>query len=119
MFSPRRYTCALKRAHGKDFCLSECPAANPLVHEYVRVERPEDVPPAEPRAVDVAILDMNHGWPNLGHDSLVQVVKDAACDMAELLAETGLRVRTLSYEVRQRHMIPEGPGGRFALYIGT
>jgi hypothetical protein len=55
----------------------------------------------------------------MGHDSLVQVVKDAACDLAPLLAETGLRIRALSYEIRQRHMIPEGPGGRFAVYIGT
>jgi hypothetical protein len=119
MFSPRRYTCALKRARGKDFCLQECPAENPSVHEYIRVERAEDVPPADVGAVDVAILDMNHGWPNLGHDSLVHVVKDAACDLAPVLAQAGLRVRALSYEVRRRHMIPEGPGGRFAVYIGT
>ena len=119
MFNPRRYTCALKRAHGKDFCLSECPARDPGVYEYVRVERPEDIPAADPRVIDVAIMDMNHGWRNLGHDSLVQVVKDAACDLAGVLAETGLRIRVLSYEVRRRHMIPEAPGGRFAVYIGT
>jgi hypothetical protein len=119
VFSPRRYTCALKRAHGKDFCLSECPARDTGIYEYVRVERPEDIPPADPRAIDVAILDMNHGWPNMGHDSLVQVVKDAACDLAGVLAETGLRIRPISYEVRRRHMIPEAPGGRFSVYIGT
>lgn len=119
MFNPRRYTCALKRAHGKDFCLSECPARDPGVYEYVRVERPEDIPAADPRVIDVAIMDMNHGWPNLGHDSLVHVVKDAACDLAGVLAETGLRIRALSYEVRRRHMIPEAPGGRFAVYLGT
>ena len=119
MFSPRRYTCALKRAHGKDFCLSECPARDTGIYEYVRVERPEDVPAADPRAIDVAILDMNHGWPNLGHDSLVQVVKDAACDLAGVLAEAGLRIRPISYEVRRSHMIPEPPGGRFSVYIGT
>jgi len=119
MFSPRRYTCALKRAHGKDFCLSECPARDPGVYEYVRVERAEDIPAADPRVIDVAIMDMNHGWPNMGHDSLVQVVKDAACDLAGVLAESGLRIRALSYEVRRRHMIPEAPGGRFAVYIGT
>jgi hypothetical protein len=119
MFSPRRYTCALKRAHGKDFCLSECPASNPRIYEYARVERAEDLPAADRDVVDVAILDMNHGWPNLGHDSLVQVVKDAACDLAFALAESSLRIRVLSFEVRKRHMIPEGPGGRFAVYIGT
>lgn len=119
MFSPRRYTCALKRAHGKDFCLSECPARDPAVYEYVRVESPQDIPAADPHVIDVAIMDMNHGWPNMGHDSLVQVVKDAACDLAAVLAESGLRIRALSYEIRRRHMIPEAPGGRFAVYIGT
>jgi hypothetical protein len=119
MFSPRRYTCALKRAHGKDFCLSECPARDPAVYDYARVERPEDIPPVDTRVIDVAILDMNHGWPNLGHDSLVHVVKDAACDLAGVLAETGLHIRALSYEIRRSHMIPEAPGGRFAVYIGT
>jgi len=119
MFSPRRYTCALKRAHGKDFCLSECPARDPAVYDYVRVEHPDDVPAADPRVIDVAILDMNHGWPNLGHDSLVHVVKDAACDLAGVMAEAGLRMRAFSYEVRKQHMIPEPPGGRFALYMGT
>ena len=119
MFSPRRYTCALKRAHGKDFCLSECPARDPAVYDYVRIERRRTSPPRTRTSIDVAILDMNHGWPNMGHDSLVQVVKDAACDLRRVLAESGLRIRALSYEVRQRHMIPEAPGGRFAVYIGT
>ena len=119
MFSPRRYTCALKRAHGKDYCLSECPARDPRVYDYVRVEKPEDLPPADARVLDVAILDMNHGWPNLGHDSLVHVVKDAACDLAGVLADAGLRIRALSFEVRRGHMIPEPPGGRFSVYIGT
>ena len=119
MFSPRRYTCALKRAHGKEFCLQECAAADPGVFEYVRVEKAADVPPAHPDAVDVAILDMNHGWPNLGHDSLVQVIRDAACDLASVLGEARLRIRAISFEVRQRHMIPEAPGGRFAVYVGT
>src|SRR5678815_4645490 len=118
-FSPRRYTCALKRAHGKDFCLSECPARDPAIYDYARILGAGDVPAADPRTIDVAILDMNHGWPNLGHDSLVQVVKDAACDLANALTTSGLRLRVLSYEVRRRHMIPEGPGGRFAVYIGT
>jgi hypothetical protein len=119
MFSPRRYTCALKRAHGKEYCLQECHAADSGVYDYVRVEKPADIPPADPGVVDVAILDMNHGWPNLGHDSLVQVIKDAACDLAGVLASARLRIRVLSYEVRRAHMIPEAPGGRFAVYIGT
>ena len=34
--------------------------------EYVRVTDSE--PPPDRDRIDVAILDMNHAWPNLGHD---------------------------------------------------
>lgn len=112
--------CRYKIEHGKQFCQTDCPASAPCgVFEYVRVESPQDVPLREDRAVDVAVLDMNHGWPNLGHDSLVHAVLDAACDLMPALEGTGLRIRALSYDVRRRAMIPERPGGRFALYIGT
>ena len=84
---------------------------------YVRVERPEDLPEPEPDTLDVAILDMNHGWPNLGHGSLVHEVENAAAEVCA--AQPGLRVRALSFEVRRGGMIPELPGGRFALYLGT
>ncbi len=112
--------CTLKLERGKQFCESECPASAPgSVFRYVRVERPEDVPPLDDHVVDVAVLDMNHGWPNLGHDSLVHAVQDAACDLMPLVGASGLAVRVLSYDVRRSGMIPEKPGGRFALYIGT
>jgi hypothetical protein len=87
--------------------------------EYVRVEQPEDLPPADPRVVDVAVLDMNHGWPNLGHDGLVHALLDISCELLPLAEETGVRVRALSFDVRRSQMIPEAPGGRFALYLGT
>src|SRR5215207_9853668 len=109
---PRRYTCNLKRLHGKDFCLGSCPATRTGSFEYVRVETAADLPLPDDHAVDVAILDMNHGWPNLGHDSLVHAVQDAACDLAPVLEEAGIGIRAISFEVRREHMIPEGPGGR-------
>jgi hypothetical protein len=84
---------------------------------YVRIEEPGDVPAPEPDTLDVAILDMNHGWPNLGHGSLVHEVENAAAEMCAV--QPGLRVRALSFEVRRKAMIPEPPGGRFALYLGT
>ena len=112
--------CSFKQRHGRQFCVTDCPARAPCgVFDYVRVERPEDLPAADPRAIDVAVLDMNHGWPNLGHDSLVHAVLDACCDLVEPLREAGLRVRVLSYDVRRSGMVPEAPGGRFALYVGT
>jgi hypothetical protein len=87
--------------------------------EYHRVERPEDVPPADPRAIDVAVLDMNHGWPNLGHDSIVHAIAEASGEARGALEAAGLRVRVLSFDVRRSGVLPEGPGPRYALYVGT
>lgn len=112
--------CRHKQEHGKQFCETDCPATAPCgAFRYARVEHGADVPPADPKVVDVAVLDMNHGWPNLGHDSLVHAVQDAACDLMALHQRSGRAVRVLSYDVRRSGMIPEGPGGRFALYVGT
>ena len=113
-------SCSFKVQFGRQFCVTDCSAqAAGGIFRYHRVERPEDVPPFDPLAVDVAVLDMNHGWPNLGHDSVVHAVKDAACDLQEPLAGTGLHVRVLSYDVRRKGMVPEPPGDRFSLYLGT
>jgi hypothetical protein len=120
ILGPRRYTCQLKRTYGKEYCLQECPTLRAAHrYDYARVESAADLPPADERMIDVAILDMNHGWPNLGHDSLVHAVQDAACDLAPVLEEAGIGIRAISFEVRREHMIPEGPGGRFAIYLGT
>jgi hypothetical protein len=114
------FSCTFKQQYGKQFCVTDCPASPPCgIFEYVRVERPEDVPSVDARAVDVPVLDMNHGWPNLGHDSLVHAVMDAACESLEVLEEAGLRVRVLSYDVRRSGVLPEPPGERFTLYLGT
>jgi hypothetical protein len=112
--------CGFKRRHGRQFCVSDCPASAPCgIFEYLRVEHARDLPAADPHAVDVAVLDMNHGWPNLGHDSLVHAVMDAACEVTPQLETAGLRVRTLSFDVRRSGMLPEAPGPRFSLYLGT
>ncbi len=112
--------CAFKQRHGRQFCVTDCPSTAPCgTFEYVRVERPEDVPAEDPRAIDVAVLDMNHGWPNLGHDSLVHAVMDASCEAIGALEDAGLRVRVLSFDVRRSAVLPAPPGGRYALYLGT
>lgn len=95
------------------------PAASAGPFRYHRVEHARDLPAPDPRAIDVAILDMNHGWPNLGHDSLVHSVQEAAGESGGALAEAGLTVRAISFEVRASGLVPEIPGGRFALYLGT
>jgi len=102
-------------------CVTCCPASATAAgaFQYVRIDSPGDVPPPDERVVDVAVLDLNHGWPNLGHDSLVHAVQETACDLLPLLGPEGLGLRVLSYGVRHRGMLPEPPGGRFAVYLGT
>jgi hypothetical protein len=100
-------------------CVTDCPACSEGIFRFVRIESPEDLPPAEESSIDVAVLDLNHGWPNLGHDSLVHAVQETACDLLPELSAAGLRVRALSYAVRHCGMLPEGPGGRFSVYVGT
>jgi hypothetical protein len=112
--------CQHKVRFGGQSCVTDCPATGPAgVFEYVKVLAPEDVPPFDPRIVDVAVLDMNHGWPNLGHDSLIHAVQDAACDLLVARRESGLRVRALSYDVRRSLQVPDLPGDRFSVYLGT
>ena len=112
--------CRNKLRFGRQFCVTGCPVTlSRGAFHAVRVERPEEVPPADERTIDVAVLDMNYGWPNLGHDSLVHAVMDAACDILPGLEENGLAIRVVSYEIRRSGMVPESPRGRYALYLGT
>src|SRR5437867_7905206 len=84
-----------------------------------RVFKPEDIPAADPRVLDVALLDMNHNWPNLGHDSFVAAVDSAVEELEPSLDSMGISVRMISYDVRKSLMVPEHPGDRFLLYLGT
>jgi hypothetical protein len=85
--------------------------------EYLRIA--DAVPPAERSVIDVAVLDMNHSWPNLGHDSLVHALLDAAEPLRARLVGAGLKLRVLSFDVRRKELIPDSPNGRFGLYVGT
>lgn len=87
--------------------------------EMVRIERASDLPPIDPEAIDVALLDMNHGYANVGHDSIVTLVRDATLALDDVLARDGRRVRVLSYAVRDRLMVPEHGSGRHRLYVGS
>ena len=112
--------CRNKIDRGKAFCVTDCPAVGPdSVFLYSRVLTPADLPARDDRIVDVAILDMNHGAPNLGHDSLVHAVMDSACDLIPALEGTGIRVRAVSFDVRRKGGVPANPDGRFAVYLGT
>ena len=114
------FLCRHKLPGSSQFCGHDHPSDAPCgAFEYVRVERAEHLPAADPRIVDVAVLDMNHGWPNLGHDCLVHALLDISCGLLPVAEETGIRVRALSFDVRRGGMIPGLPGGPFSLYLGT
>ncbi|HEX9492320.1 MAG TPA: hypothetical protein VGA33_03580 [Thermoanaerobaculia bacterium] len=85
--------------------------------EFVRVG--DSAPPADRNRLDVAILDMNHSWPNLGHDGIVHAILDAAEISRAALVEAGAKVRALSFDVRRRGILPAPPDGQFKLYVGT
>jgi hypothetical protein len=87
--------------------------------EFARVEQPEDLPRPNPRIIDVALLDMHHGFANLGHDAIVALVRDATMASDDALARSGRRVRLVSYAVRDKLMVPDHAGGRHRLYLGT
>lgn len=112
--------CLHKRRHDTAFCPADCPAApgGPLF-ERVRVAGVDAVPPAGGRIVDVAVLDMNHGWRNVGHDAVLAAVQEVACDLADPLQEAGLQVRVLTYDVRRGCVVPRPDDRRFSLYLGT
>ena len=111
--------CDHRRAHGHDVCFGACHALERGVFAYARADRPGDVPPAEPDAIDVFVLDMNHGWPNIGHDAIVMAVRTAACSLADTIAAAGKRVRVISCDVRRGFAIPRLPDARGGLYVGT
>ncbi|PWT93815.1 MAG: hypothetical protein C5B54_01310, partial [Acidobacteria bacterium] len=112
--------CPHKVEQGAPFCIAEEPVDVPCgAFLYQRIEQPDQIPPPNENIIDIAILDMNHGWPNLGHDSIVHLIKDAACDILTILQSTGLSLRALSYDIRRTAIIPEKSGGRFRLYLGT
>jgi hypothetical protein len=110
------FECGLQQARGEEFCLGECPARAARVFEYVRVEHEDQRPDDDPSAVDVAVLDMNHGWPNIGHDAIVMGIQTMACDIREELLAAGLRVRAVSYDVRRSNVIPRAGDG---VFVGT
>lgn len=105
---------------GEVACLDNC-AMNGLhsIFSFHKMAPGETLPPADPAVVDVALLDMHHGWPNLGHNSIVQAVREAACDFEGPIRHAGLRLRVFSFDVRKSGLLPEPPGGRFQVYLGT
>lgn len=112
--------CAHRSDRGAEACVTECPANAPVgPFRYARVGRGDRPPAADDRTIDIALLDMHHGWPNLGHDALLHMVQTAVCDVRGNLAKAGLSLRVISYDIRRGSALPASPGGRHAIYIGT
>lgn len=89
------------------------------IFSHHRMQPGEALPHADPAILDIAILDMHHGWPNLGHNSIVQAVREASCDFEHAIRHANLKIRVFSFDVRQHGLLPEPPGGRFSIYLGT
>ena len=114
------FDCRHRIAHGQDVCVVACPTTGePPTFAFARIERGDPLPAEDPAAVDLALLDMHHGWPNLGHDAIVYGIQNIVCDLTPALRQAGMRVRVLSYDVRRGHRVAAVPGGRHAIYIGT
>ena len=112
------FDCRHRARLGPAGCLTSCPAAPP-VFDVVRVGAGMPAPLPEPHLIDIALLDMHHGWPNLGHDAILHAMRNAICDISGPLAAAGIGFRALSYDVRRGPTIPEPPGGRHVIYVGT
>jgi hypothetical protein len=114
------FDCRHRIANGQDACVTSCLTAGPdPTFVFARMERGDALPEIDDTTIDVAVLDMHHGWPNLGHDAIVYGIQNIVCDLTPALRAAGMRVRVTSYDVRRGHQIPEAPGARHALYIGT
>ena len=111
--------CEHRRLRGASSCTDECPALTRGLFERVRLAAQDALPPADPKVIDVAVLDMNHGWPNVGHEGVVEAFQDAACALAPALESAGLRVRAISFDVRQALRLPDPKDARFSVFVGT
>ncbi len=85
---------------------------------YARVHTPADEPPPVPGVLDVAVLDMHHGYANLGHASIVESLLNYAHDERARRNGSAPALRVLSYDVRAGHAIPASVA-RFPLVVGT
>ena len=111
--SPMPFDCRHRQTHGSDACLIR------LSGRAARLRR-ACASPGRPTcrrrsrtAIDVAVLDMHHGWPNLGHDAILQAMQNAVCDVSTQLkaAGIGFRVAVVRHPPRPRRCPRPRAGG--------
>jgi hypothetical protein len=114
------FDCQYQYVHGHDACVSACPTrARGAPFTYLRREHAGTTPSREPATLDIAVLDMNHGWPNLGHDSVVHSLRHIACDLLDALNESRLHLRVTSYDVRRHGGVPRFDDEAGLIVVGT
>ena len=114
------FDCRHQYTYGHDACVADCPTRHPTSgFVYQRVSTRDAAPAPEAGTVDVAVLDMNHGWPNLGHAAVVRSLRQVVCDLRAAMADAGLRVRVSSYDVRRHGGRPPVDAASGLLCIGT
>ena len=82
------------------------------------MDRPGDEPPVVKSLLDVAALDMHHGFANLGHASVVDRLMRIGQEERKRLGVGTPGVRVVSYDVRLGAAVPSS-ASRFALVVGT
>src|SRR5258706_3970826 len=86
---------------------------------YVRVQSAGDEPAPEPGVVDVAVLDMNHGYANLGHSSIVESLLTIANAERQAIGAAAPGFRVVSFDVRGHAAVPALAGWRYPIVVGT
>lgn len=86
---------------------------------YARVVRSGDEPGPLPDVVDVAVLDMHHGFPNLGHESIVDTLLELAREERLNQGPGAPGFRVVSFDVRLGLALPSEVSGRYPLVVGT
>ena len=81
------------------------------------MDEPGDEPLPEKGLVDIAVLDMHHGYANLGHASIVESLLNYAHEARQKLPRAPA-VRVVSYDVRLGLAIPSFPA-RFPIGVGS
>lgn len=85
---------------------------------FARVMTAGDEPPQIPGIVDVAVLDMHHGFLNLGHESIVDTLLRIARDERAAAGPLAPGVRIVSFDVRRGGGVPR-VAARYPLAVGT
>ena len=86
---------------------------------YARVRKRGDEPAPEFGTVDVAVLDMNHGYPNLGHASIVETLLNIGKLERLEIGATAPNFRVISFDVRAGGAVPISNPSRFPVIVGT